>query len=68
MVMHGLFDIGTFLTPDYAPDSIGNTAFVLNIVVYVLAAGAVLYLIRRDRTFKVTPAGIVPLAEQEAAG
>lgn len=66
--MHGLFDVGAFLAPDYAPDSIGNAAFVLNVVVYVLAAGAILYLIRSERTFRVTPAGIVPPAEQPAAG
>ncbi|MEV0804682.1 CPBP family intramembrane glutamic endopeptidase [Kribbella sp. NPDC050281] len=65
MVVHGLFDVGTFLEPDYAPDSIGNTAFVLNFIAYVLAAGSFFYLIRNNRNFKVTPAGIVPMPEQQ---
>ena len=61
MVMHGLFDITTFLSTDYAAGWSTTVALPLQVVTWVLAAAVGIQLFRKARGHRVTPAGVVQM-------
>lgn len=59
MVMHGLFDVTTFLSTDYGASWSTQVALPLQVVTWVLAGLVGLQLFRRARGYGVTSTGVV---------
>lgn len=65
MVMHGLFDITTFLSTDYSAGWSSTVALPLQVVTWVLAGVVAIQLFRKARGYRVTPAGVVQMPHTE---
>ena len=68
MVMHGLFDITTFLSPDYGAAWSQDVATPLQLAVWVLGAAVAVQLFRKARGYRLTPSGIVTAPQPEPPG
>lgn len=62
MVMHGLFDVTTFLSTDYGASWSTQVALPLQVVTWVLAGVVGLGLFRKARGYRVTPTGVVQVS------
>lgn len=64
MVMHGMFDVTVFVSPDYAAEWANRVALPLQVATWALGGAAAISLHRKARGYRVTPAGVVPLPGQ----
>lgn len=61
MVMHGLFDVTTFLSADHGTTWVTEVSLPLQSVTWLLGGVAAIHLFRSVRDYRVTPAGIVQM-------
>jgi uncharacterized protein len=58
MVMHGLFDVTTFLSADYGATWSTRAALPIQVLTWVLGGVVAVHLFRRARSYRVTPTGV----------
>lgn len=58
MVMHGLFDITTFLSPDYGATWSTRGVLPVQVLTWVLGGVVALQLFRKARGYRCTPTGV----------
>ena len=65
MVMHGLFDVTTFLSGDYATEWTTRLALPLQVAAWGMGGVAAIHLFRKAREYRVLPAGVVGVHAQQ---
>lgn len=65
MVMHGLFDITTFLSTDYAATWATRTVLPFQVLTWALGGVVAIHLYRKARRYRVTPAGVTHMPYEE---
>lgn len=65
MVMHGLFDVTTFLSTDYGATWSTGVALPLQVLTWLLGGAVAIHLFRNARGYRVTPAGVVRMPHAE---
>ena len=68
MVMHGLFDVTTFLSAGLRGRVVHQVALPLQVFTWVLGGVVAIQLLRKARGYRVTPAGVVVLPQPESLG
>ena len=68
MVMHGLFDVTTFLSSDYGATWSTRTVLPLQVLTWVLGGVVAIHLFRKARDYQLTPGGIVRLPRLHGSG
>ena len=58
MVMHGLFDVTTFLSGDYGATWSTRVALPIQVITWVLGGLVAIHLFRKARGYRVTSAGV----------
>ena len=61
MVMHGLFDVTTFLSADYGATWSTRGVLPLQALTWLLGGLVAIHLFRKARGYRVTPAGVVQM-------